>query len=211
MTLGLVGSWVRVHHALAAGKVLAACLIAGCASSSLVFERLGSFSLSLPVSAQLLVPIISGIAVAISTEDDYRLPLPGSVRLVVARLLSVVATLILAIATCSAPLLLGSDLTFLPLLRNCLLGAGLCMVSGILSVRAIWFPMFALTLAAMLFGADSTGRVSAWAVSIKPDATWRQVGVTGLICLFGATLVSFNVRWGRSRFHWIRWRGAGLS
>lgn len=191
-----VRAWSAVHNT---GPALGAMTLV--ALASLIFadttvEGIGPFRFLVPVSTLLLLPAIAGVGAAVACASTHHLPLPDPARAHAARAAWAAAWTVLAALAANFGLLFSSDTSSQAVTRNVVIYMTLSLV--MVSVRQshlAWAPVFAYTIAAMLFGyASDADRYTYywWAVVMRSEPTTAQLVISLLLFSIVLTLYVFK-------------------
>lgn len=197
----LLRAWIRIHSTgLATSElVLVACLSVFVFGHG--FSRLGPVSLPSVVLSSLVLPLMTGVAVATAAVNAVHLDLPDPWRVRRARLGWCAMWLGMAAASAGSGLLVRapSSELLLPTIRNVLVYSAISLpLATERKGSLIWLPAVLLTLAAAVFGfADNRDQWYWWAVVLDAQVTGHQLVAASFLMLLAAAHYTFRDPAGR--------------
>lgn len=191
-----VRAWAAVHNTVPAFGVMMLVALASLMFADTIIDGIGPFRFWMPVSTLLLLPAIAGVSAAVACASTHHLPLPNPARAHAARAGWAVAWTALAALAASLGLLFSSGTSSQAVTRNVAIYMTLSLVMvSIGQSHLAWAPVFAYTIAAMLFGHGSnSGQYTYywWAVVMRNESTTKQLVTSLLVLSIGLTLYVFK-------------------
>ncbi|WP_353647659.1 hypothetical protein ABLG96_12205 [Nakamurella sp. A5-74] len=194
-----VRSWTVAHQVFVAGVILVVTAAGSAATSDLVFDRLGGFTLSAKVAGVLIIPVIGAMAIGAAWRHDAPISVPLHPRLFWWRIVWIAGWIALVAAASCTGQLFGSQVLTGAVVRNVLifvLITGVCQLFGV--PRIAWMVTFSYTMTLLFFGAiGDDGRALWWSAPIDSSVSSVQLAVFGALC--AAVVVLVSVRRPRAR------------
>jgi hypothetical protein len=191
-----VRAWAAVHNTGTGLLTLSVVALASLLFADTTMAGIGPFRFLTPVSTLLLLPAVAGVGAAVACVSGHRLPLPDPARAHAARAAWALAWTVLAILAANVGLVSSSGTSFSAITRNVVIYLALSLVPVSFGQASLaWAPVFAYTMAAMLFGhAANADRFSYywWAVVMRGESTAAQMITAASLLALGPTVYVLN-------------------